>query len=136
MNTITVEHMNRVDTLAWHLRSLPREQRIKVVSDAIAQGVVEGLQARGLAGLGQDDNVIAAAVQSTLTPMLPALTAQLQKAVEPIAQKAADVVGPAIEEKIKQYGPILAIATGVVAGIIALVGAAIMGGVIARKVSR
>jgi hypothetical protein len=134
MNTITVEHMQAVDTLAWHLRRLPREERIRIVADAVVKGVSEGLEARGLAGMGEDDAAVSSAVQSVLTPLLPSLTDQLTKAVEPAAKKAAEFVGPAIEEKIKEYGPTLAIITGIVAGVIALIGSAIMGGVIARKV--
>jgi hypothetical protein len=135
-NTITVEQMHAVDTLAWKLRRLPREQRIAIVADAVAQGVVEGLAAQGLSGLGADDSVIALAVQNVLGPMMPALGAELMKAVEPATQRAADMLGPVLEEKIKDYGPILAITIGVVAGIITLIGSAIMGGVIARKLSR
>jgi len=135
-NTITVEHMNAVDTLAWNLRRLPREQRIAIVTDAVTQGVMEGLAAQGLSGMGVDDSIIAAAVQNVLAPMMPALGAELMKAVEPATQRAADMLGPILEEKIRDWGPILAITIGVVAGIITLIGSAVMGGVIARKMSR
>jgi hypothetical protein len=135
-NTITVEHMNAVDTLAWHLRRLPREQRIAVITDAVTQGVMEGLAAQGLSGLGANDSVIASAVQDVLGPMLPALGAELTKAVEPALQRASDMLGPVLEEKIRDWGPILAITIGVVAGIITLIGSAVMGGVLARKLSR
>jgi hypothetical protein len=80
--------------------------------------------------------VNALAVQNVFGPMMPALGAELMKAVEPATQRAADMLGPVLEEKIKDYGPILAITIGVVAGIITLIGSAIMGGVIARKLSR
>jgi hypothetical protein len=135
-NTITVEHMNAVDTLVWNLRRLPRERRIAVITDAVTQGVVEGLASQGLSGMGADDSVIAAAVQNILGPMLPALGAELTKAVEPAMQRATDLLGPVLEEKIRDWGPILALSIGVVAGIITLIGSAIMGGVIARKLSR
>lgn len=135
-NTITVEHLDAVDTLAWSLRRLPREKRIEIITDAVTQGVVEGLAAQGLSGLGADDSIIAAAVQNVLGPMMPALGEELMRAVEPATQRAADMLGPILEEKIKDYGPILAITVGVVAGIITLIGSAIMGGVLARKLSR
>jgi hypothetical protein len=135
-NTITAEELGRIDTLAHHLRRLPREQRIAVVSQAVIEGVQEGLAARGLSGLGANDSIIASAVQDALAPMMPALGAELTRAVEPALQRATDMLGPVLEEKIKAWGPILAISIGVVAGIITLIGSAVMGGVIARKLSR
>lgn len=135
-NTMTVETLSAVDTLAWNLRRLPREKRIEIITEAVTQGVYDGLAARGLSGFGADDSIIASAVQNVLAPMMPALGAELMKAVEPATQRAADMLGPVLEEKIRDWGPILAITIGVVAGIITLIGSAVMGGVLARKLSR
>jgi hypothetical protein len=137
LNTVTVEHMRALDTLGWRIQALPPDVRERVLREGIAEGVSEGLRTvrrrAALSGIG-DDEAVTAAVQSVLGPLMPSLSAEIMKAVGPAAQKAADVVGPVIEDKIKTYGPILAIIVGVVAGIIALFGMAAVGRyVIARS---
>jgi hypothetical protein len=138
--TVTVENLQPVDALGWKLKRLPPRQRIEVVRQAVLDGVKAGLADRGVSGLGGMSNlsadVVGAAVERVLRPMMPALGAELVKVVEPAAQKAADVVGPAIEQNIKKYGPTLAIITGLVAATLSVIGMLVVGGYVVKKVGK
>lgn len=126
------------DSLGQRLGQLDPKLREEVVRRAVYWGVQEGLadwKARnpgGMAALSQE--ALTAAVEKVIAPYLPAIGQQLVKVVEPAAQKAADVVGPAVESKIRQYGPTLAIITGVVAAVLSILGMVALGGYIVKKV--
>jgi hypothetical protein len=160
MNGLSIESLSALDpataleverrSAAWRMGGLGRglarldpETRLEVARRAVSWGVAEALGEAAarhgprLAGMGQDamTAVIGPAVERALTPLLPALGAQLVKVVEPAARKAADVVGPAVEEKLRAHGPRLAIIAGVVAAILGLLGMAALGWFVARRVA-
>lgn len=89
-----------------------------------------------MGALGQDaiSSVVSVAVEKALKPLMPTLGAELMKVVEPAAKKAADTVGPVIDEKLRKYGPWLAVITGTVAAILVILGMVTMGGYLLRKV--
>lgn len=130
------------DPLMARLAQLSPAMQREVATRAIEWGVKRGVadwieQAEhGMGQLSQDaiTNAVAVAVQRALEPMMPALKAQLLAIAEPAAKKAAEVVGPVIEEKLRDYGPTLAAITGVVAAVLSIVGMLLLGGYIVRKV--
>jgi hypothetical protein len=135
--TVTVENLQPVDALGWKLRRLPPRQRIEVVRKAVLDGVQEGLASHGMTGMsGLGADAVSAAVERVLQPLMPTLGAELVKVVEPAARKAADVVGPAVEENIKKYGPTLAIITGLVAAVLSVIGMVVVGGYVVKKVGK
>jgi len=101
----------------------------------IQQGMAEMERrraARGLQGFGQtqdDTSAVSSSVASALMPILGGTTQQL-------SQKAADVIGPVIEDKLKQYGPMLAAITGLFAAAFTIIGMAVIGKYILAKVGR
>jgi len=118
------------------LADLDPEMRLEVVRRGAEWGVMQGLadlRAQGIDGLGQD--YIALAVERALKPMLPALSEQIMQVVGPAAQKAADTVGPVLDEKLRKWGPIMAVIAGVVAAVLGIVGMVVMGGYVIRKVA-
>lgn len=135
MNSMSVESVETVDPIAWKLSQLDPRTREEVLRRAVEWGVRHGMDTvrrSGVSGLGQDA-AVTAAVQRALAPILPALGTELVKAVEPAAKRAAELVGPAVEEKIKEYGPRLAIVTGIVAGILAVLGMVVLGAYISKR---
>ena len=80
-------------------------------------------QARmGDARLGdQWTDAIQKAVTSAIQPMIPILSEQLLAVVAPAAEKAAEIVGPVVEQKLQQEGPKLAIITGLVLAAVSVV---------------
>lgn len=121
------------------LRLLDPWTRREVLRRSLRWGVQYGtaeLGAHGFGTLSQDavTGVIGAAVQRALEPLLPTLGAQLMSVVEPAARKAADVVGPVLEEKLQKYGPIIGIIAGVVAAVLSIIGMVVVGGYVAKRV--
>ncbi|MGH8896763.1 MAG: hypothetical protein ACRDZ4_07000 [Egibacteraceae bacterium] len=129
-------------SLAYRLQALSPEARQEVLARAIDWGVQRGVQdwaARNDAGMGdlsQDalTGAITIAVQNALAPLMPTLGQELMRVAEPAARKAADVVGPVIEEKLRAWGPTLAAITGVVAAVLSLVGMFLLGQYVVGKV--
>lgn len=92
--------------------------------------------ATGMGALGQDavSSVVGSAVEKALRPLVPTLGAELMKVVEPAAKKAADTVGPVIDEKLRKYGPWIGVIAGTVAAILGILGMVVLGGYLVRKV--
>lgn len=132
----------RVDPLAARLAQLSPETQKEVARRAIEWGVQRGVAdwisnaERGMGTLSQGalDSAITVAVQNALMPLMPTLKAQLLEIAAPAAKKASEVVGPVIEEKLRDYGPTLAAITGIVAAVLSLVGMLLLGGYIVKQV--
>lgn len=146
LDPVTAQEVARRSSV-WEIGSRlagldPATQR-EVVSRAVHWGVAEGadswLRARaaGMSHLGQDalSTAVQFAVERALKPMMPMLGQRLMEVAEPAAKRAAEVVGPVVEDKLKEYGPRLAIIAGVVAAILGLLGMAALGWYVARKVA-
>jgi hypothetical protein len=124
----------------------PRTQR-EVVERAVEWGVERGINdwreanryraMNGLGALGQDalTNAVALAVQKALTPLMPVLGEKLMAVAEPAARKAAEVVGPVLDERLRTYGPKFAIISGLVAAILGIIGMVLVGGYVVKKVA-
>lgn len=69
-----------------------------------------------LRSLGAVEDFIQLAMSNWLTKFGPQLGQQMMAIAEPAAQKAAEVIGPVVEEKLRAYGPKLALLTGVIVG--------------------
>lgn len=131
-----------IDPLAAKLGQLSPADRKEVARRAILWGVQRGVSdwisqaENGMGTLSQGalDSAITIAVQNALTPLMPVLKQQLLEIAEPAAKKASEVVGPVIEEKLRDYGPTLAAITGVVAAVLSIVGMLLLGGYIVKKV--
>jgi len=129
------------DPLLAKLSQLSPEMKREVVRRSIQWGVERGVadwisQAeRGMGTLSQGalDSAITIAVQNALTPLMPVLKQQLLEIAEPAAKKASEVVGPVIEEKLREYGPTLAAITGVVAAVLSIVGMLLVGGYLKKQ---
>jgi hypothetical protein len=67
-------------------------------------------------------DIISTAVERYLRPLLPTLSQQFLKAVEPAAKSAVEIVRPAIRQELDVQIPKLAIITGAVAGTLVLLG--------------
>ena len=98
---------------------LDRDAQIEVLGTALGQAILDEVSEEDLKGLGQEtQNVISAAAMRYIEPLLPALGEKIKAMSEPVAKKAGEVV----EEKLIQYGPYLAIFTGLVAGVLVVAG--------------
>lgn len=130
------------DPLIAKLAQLSPETKREVARRAIEWGVKRGVDdwisqaANGMGQLSQGalDSAITIAVQNALAPLMPVLKQQLLEIAEPAAKKASEVVGPVIEEKLRDYGPTLAAITGIVAAVLSIVGMLLLGGYIVKKV--
>lgn len=141
MNAVTLQGLSGVADagLAARLSQLDPATRREVLSRAVEWGVMQGLaEARAAGGLGQappPQDAISAAVARVLAPMMPALQQQLVAAAEPAARKAADVVGPVVEQKLKEYGPTFGIIAGLVSAILGVLGMVAIGSYVVRRVA-
>lgn len=117
--------------------------RQEVLRRAVEWGVRRGVQetlayrgASGLSGLGQDTlaSAVTVAVQNALKPLMPVVTDQLLAAVKPAAEKAAEIVGPAVGQVIEEKMPKYALIAGIVAAVLGLVGMVALGTYVVRKV--
>ena len=102
--------------------------RREVIRRATEWGVGQ-FRAHGFSGLGQDSagQIVGGALQRVLAPTISA-------AVDPAAQKMAQVIGPVIEEKLRKYGPIVGAIAGILAGVISIIGMVVIGGYVVKKV--
>lgn len=150
MNSLSVQAMGGINGQSLSFLSRfaaldPRTQQ-EVVERAVEWGVQRGVSdwidlnrqrgMHGLARLGQDamTNAIAIAVQRALEPLMPVLGEKLMAIAEPAARKAAEVVGPVIDAKLREHGPRLAVITGLVAAILSIIGMVVVGGYVVKKV--
>lgn len=86
---------------------------------------------RGEIGLGQLEPFIMSSMNKFFDKYGPQIAQQFSAVAEPAAKKAAEIIGPVVEEKLKQEGPKLALLTG------AVIGAAILfAGWFARREAR
>lgn len=130
--------------LGPRLRVLMPRARQQLAERAIEWGVQAGIDeclrrsemGMGMAALSEDaiTSAVSVAVQRALTPLMPTLSAELMKVAEPAAKKAADVVGPVIEEKLRDYGPTLALITGIAAAVLSVIGMLLVGAYVVKKV--
>lgn len=97
--------------------------------NAMGRRLGPGRFVRARMGDTATDQLIAQALSS----IAPQLQAQLLAIAEPAAQKAAQVVGPVIEEKLAQEAPLFALITGVFAGAVAVVGMILVGTFVLKK---
>jgi hypothetical protein len=96
---------------------------ISVLASEVAADAVRKVRLGELSSMGEITQYIASGLQAFLTMYGPQIGAQLIKIVEPAAKKAADIIGPVVEQKLKEHVPMFAAITG------GLIGAAILGGV-------
>lgn len=132
----------RRDAVAERFSTLPPDLQREVARRAIEFGVLQGVEewkANGgqrLSGLGQDAmaQVIGPAVERALKPLLPTLSKSLIDIVKPAAEKAAAVVGPAVGRELRATMPKFALIAGIVAATLSIIGMALVGGYVVKKV--
>jgi hypothetical protein len=121
---------------------LPPRVQQEVVSRVIDWGVMNAIdEARqrnpgrvinGLADLSQaDQQSTADAVSSLLSPILGQT---LSSTTSSLSQQAATVLGPVIEQKLAAYGPVFAIIMGLTTATFTLLGMALFGSYILKKI--
>jgi hypothetical protein len=105
----------------------------RVVDWGVMNGIAEikrrrpGARINGFGDLSQQEqNAVASAVSSALTPILGSTAKDL-------SQQAADVIGPVMVQKLKEYGPTFAIIMGLVAATFSVLGMALVGGFLMKK---
>lgn len=82
----------------------------------------------GEIGLGQIDKYILDAMGKFFDKYGPQIAGQFSALAEPAAKKASEIIGPVVEQKLRDYGPTFALITGGV-----LAGAYILGNILARR---
>jgi len=115
---------------AWDDLSYP--DRVNALGTALGMGILENLgqEIPGLPGVpGATDTFLQAQVSKILEPIIPVLGAKLLEVAKPAAEKAAEIVGPAIREELNKQIPKFAAITGLVLGL-----AVVAGIFIAKKV--
>jgi hypothetical protein len=145
MNALSIENLNVLRPSAYEGERFklmrPMVQR-HVLSRAIDWGVLNGIaeirRRRGgarISGFGDlsqlEQQTVADSVGSALAPILGST---LKSTTASISQQAADVIGPVIEQKLKEFGPTFAIIMGLVASTLTILGMALFGGYIIAKV--
>lgn len=143
MNNLALEQVGlRRSAFEDRLMELPERQRREVVERALQWGVERGIEGLmrdhgpALSGLGQDELnlLVSRAIERAIKPMIPTLQKHLMEAAEPAAKKAADVIGPVVERKLKEQVPKFAAITGVVTAALTILGMFLVGGYVVRKV--
>lgn len=111
-----------------------RQMAARVLDWGVMQGIDEirrrrpGAMISGFGDLSQADQ------QAVADSASNALTQILGGTAKSLSAQAADVMGPVIEQKLKEYGPTFAIIAGLVAAVFGIVGMALVGGYVIRKV--
>lgn len=139
MNALSLEALGRTRASAYegerfHLMPVATQRR--VLARAIDWGVMNGVdeirrrRGYGVSGMGdlsqQEQSSVASSVASALTPIFSGTAKNL-------SQQAADVIGPVMEQKLKEYGPTFAIIMGLVASTLTVLGMALFGSYIVGK---
>lgn len=150
MNALSVQALGGFagfDSLGYHLAQLDPATQQEIVTRAIMWGVERGVsdwiegnqwrRERGLGALGQDaaQGAITAGIQAALTPLMPWLGDKLVEMAKPAMQQATDMIGPVIDQKVKEYGPRLAVITGLAAALLSVLGMILVGGYVVKKVA-
>jgi hypothetical protein len=117
---------------------LQREMAARVIDWGVMNGIAEikrrrpGARINGFGDLSQADQAtVADSVSSVLAPILGST---LKSTTADLSAQAATVMGPVIEQKLKDYGPTFAIIMGLVAASLTLLGMAVFGGYIMSKI--
>ena len=117
---------------------LQREMAARVIDWGVMNGIAEikrrrpGARINGFGDLSQADQAtVADSVSSVLAPILGST---LKSTTADLSAQAATVMGPVIEQKLKEYGPTFAIIMGLVAASLTLLGMAVFGGYIMAKI--
>jgi hypothetical protein len=76
----------------------------------------------GQAQLGQIENIIAGTMSKFFDKFGPQIASQFAAVAEPAARKSAELIGPVVEQKLKEYGPTFAMIMGGVLGAFFLAG--------------
>jgi len=76
----------------------------------------------GQAQLGQIEDLIAKGMNKFFQSYGPQIAQQFSAVAEPAARKSAEIIGPVVEQKLKEYGPTFAIIMGAVLGAFFLTG--------------
>ncbi len=111
------------------LKSASPADRAEIIGSALGHHIVDEMQAYygqpQLGGLGQQDlqsALLSDVVGKAVDALLPTLGDALMEVVEPAAKKAADIVGPVVRRELTAQLPTFAGLTGVVTGIVVIVG--------------
>lgn len=145
MNSLSVQNSGMAqDDLVYRVAQLPPHLREEMARRAVEWGVQRGIEEWranrhfGMAELGQDalSKAVSTAVERAIKPLIPTLGAELLKAVKPAAEAAANIVGPAVAEELEKKAPAIAIATGLIAGLVAIGGMLLLGQWVVRKVRK
>lgn len=145
MNALCLESLGAARRPSYEgerFRLLPpavqRQMAARVVDWGVMNGVAEIKRRRPNArinGFGdlsqQEQQTVADSVSSVLAPILGTT---LKSTTANISAQAAEVIGPVIEQKLKEYGPTFAIILGLVASTLTILGMAIFGGFILAKI--
>ena len=97
------------------------------IADAITRECADSVRLGGV-GLGQVDTLIANAIANYFSQHGEELAASMSQYVEPLTQKAVDVIKPSVYEALRDYTPTFAAVSG---GMLAL--AVFLGLWIARR---
>lgn len=109
-----------------------RQVAARVLDWGVMQGMAEIRRRRpGVSGFGDLSQAEQQAVANTAAN---ALTQILGGTARGLSQQAAEVIGPVIEQKLKEFGPTFAIIAGLVAAIFGTLGMALIGGYVIRKI--
>lgn len=148
MNALSLESLGAVrrpdPTAAYkgeRFNLLPGYMKKRILARAMDWGVMNGMaeisRRRGYAisGFGDlsqaDQQTVADSVGSALAPILGGA---LKGTTAQVSQQAAEVIGPVLEQKLKEYGPTFAIIMGLVASSLTILGMALFGSYILAKV--
>lgn len=76
----------------------------------------------GELGLGQIERYVKDAMDKFFEKYGPSMAQQFAAVAEPAAKKASEIIGPVVEQKLKDYGPTFAVTMGAVLGAAILFG--------------
>jgi hypothetical protein len=135
------------DTLKRHLpmgerfNLLPPRVQQEVVSRVIDWGVMNAIDearlrnpGRAISGLGDLSQAEQQSTADSISSLLsPILGSTLSSTATSLSQQAATVIGPVIEQKLAAYGPIFALIMGLTTATFTLLGMALFGGYMLKK---
>jgi hypothetical protein len=114
-----------------------QEMASRLIDWGVMNGVDEirrrrpGLVIRTLGDLSQaDQQTVADSVSSLLSPILGST---LSSTTSSLSQQAAGILGPVIEQKLAAYGPVFALIMGLTTATFTLLGMALFGGYMLKK---